>query len=586
MALKQLVRSLLGNSGCILLYEIKEEHIRLARHRDKTGKIQVIPLGGLGEIGKNCMAVQYGDEIVVIDAGLSFPDEEMLGIDIVIPDYTYLLENREKVKALLLTHGHEDHIGGVPYLLRNLEIPVFATRLTLGLVEGKLEEAGIPLPAGSRAVQAGEQIRLGHFLAEFIRVNHSIPDACAIALTTPVGTILHTGDFKFDQTPVDGQFTDYRRLTELGDKGLLALLADSTNAERPGFTPSERSVGANIDRIFREAKGRVLMATFASNVHRLQQAITSAARHGKKVAVIGRSMENTVNVALKLGYLTVPEGTLVTLDDLKRLPLQNQVILTTGSQGEPMSALTRMSVNDHKALEIIPGDTVLLAATPIPGNEKSVGRTINNLYRRGAEVIYDRSAGVHVSGHGAQEDQKLMINLTRPKFFMPVHGEYRMLLHHKRLAEACGIPAENIVVGENGTIFEFSPEGATASGKVTSGQVLVDGLGVGDVGNIVLRDRKQLSQDGILIVVVAMEKETGLIMGGPDIVSRGFVYVRESEGLLEEAKERVKNALYDTLERNVTEWAVLKSGVRDVLSKYLYEKTRRRPMILPIIMEV
>lgn len=558
----------------------------MARQRERNAKLLAIPLGGLGEIGKNCTAFQYGNEIVVIDAGLTFPEEEMLGIDIVIPDFTYLLENRDKVKALLLTHGHEDHIGGVSYLLRNLSIPIYATALTLGLVEGKLDEAGLHLHPESKVVKPGDQVRVGSFQAEFIRVNHSIPGACAIALTTPVGTILHTGDFKFDQTPVDGEPTDYARLTELGNKGLLALFADSTNAERPGFTPSERTVGVNIDRIFREAKGRVLMATFASNVHRLQQAITSAVRHGKKVAVVGRSMENTVNVALRLGYLQAPEGTIVTVDELKRLPLQNQVILTTGSQGEPMSALTRMSVNDHKTVEIIPGDTVLFSATPIPGNEKSVGRTVNNLYRRGAEVIYDRSAGVHVSGHGAQEEQKLMLNLTRPKFFVPVHGEYRMLLAHKRLAEACGVAAENILVGENGQVFEFTPDSAAMTGKVISGQVLVDGLGVGDVGNIVLRDRKQLSQDGILIVVVAMEKETGVIMGGPDIVSRGFVYVRESEGLLEEAKERVKNALYDTLERNVKEWAVLKSAVRDVLGKYLFEKTRRKPMILPIIMEV
>jgi ribonuclease J len=564
----------------------KEDVFHLARHRDKSQKLLVIPLGGLGEIGKNSMAVQYGNEIVIIDAGLAFPEEEMLGIDIVIPDFTYLLENKDKVKALLLTHGHEDHIGAVPYLLRNLDIPIYGTALTLGLVEGKLDEAGLTMHADSRVVKPGETLKVGTFTAEFIRVNHSIPGACAIALTTPVGTILHTGDFKFDQSPVDGEPTDYRRLTELGARGLLALLADSTNAERPGYTPSEKTVGGNIDRIFREAKGRILMATFASNVHRLQQAITSAVKHGKKVAVIGRSMENTVNVAMRLGYLQAPEGTIVTVEELKRFPLQNQVILTTGSQGEPMSALTRISVNDHKAVEIIPGDTVLLSATPIPGNEKSVGRTINNLYRRGAEVIHDRSAGIHVSGHGSQEEQKLMLNLTRPKFFVPCHGEYRMLLQHKKLAEQCGFPTENILIGENGNVFEFTADSAMVAGKVTSGQVLVDGLGVGDVGNIVLRDRKQLSQDGILIVVVAMEKETGLIMGGPDIVSRGFVYVRESEGLLDEAKERVKNALYDCLERNVTEWAVLKSGVRDVLGKYLYEKTRRRPMILPIIMEV
>ncbi|HEY8346350.1 MAG TPA: ribonuclease J [Symbiobacteriaceae bacterium] len=558
----------------------------MARGRERQGKLLAIPLGGLGEIGKNCMAFQYGNEIVVIDAGLAFPEEEMLGVDIVIPDFTYLLENREKVKALLLTHGHEDHIGGVPYLLRNLNIPIYATALTLGLVEEKLAEVGLSLHPASRVVKPGDRVRIGSFVAQFIRVNHSIPGSCAIALTTPVGTILHTGDFKFDQTPVDGEPSDYARLTELGNKGLLALFADSTNAERPGFTPSERTVGANIDRIFREAKGRILMATFASNVHRLQQAITCAVRYGRKVAVVGRSMENTVNVAMRLGYLHVPEGTIVPIEELKRLPLQNQVILTTGSQGEPMSALARMAVNDHKAVEIIPGDTVLFSATPIPGNEKSVGRTVDNLFRRGAEVIYDRSAGVHVSGHGSQEEQKLMLNLTRPKFFIPIHGEYRMLLSHKRLAEQCGIPPENILVGENGCVFELTPDSAAITGKVTSGQVLVDGLGVGDVGNIVLRDRKQLSQDGVVIVVMAMDRETGALMGGPDIVSRGFVYVRESEGLLEEARERVKNALYDTLERNITEWAVLKSAVRDVLSKYLYEKTRRRPMILPIIVEI
>lgn len=558
----------------------------MARHRERPHKLLVIPLGGLGEIGKNCMAVQYGNEIVVVDVGLAFPEEEMLGIDIVLPDFTYLLENRDKVKAVLLTHGHEDHIGGVSYLLRSLNVPVYGGSLTMGLVQGKLEEAGLQLHPNSRVTRAGEQLRIGSFVIEFIRVNHSIPDSFSIALTTPVGTIIHTGDFKFDHTPVDGQPTDFQRLAELGKKGVLALLSDSTNAERPGYTPSEKTVGANIDRVFRDAKGRVLMATFASNVHRLQQALTIAARHGKKVAVIGRSMENTVSVALRLGHLEVAEGTLVTVEELKRVPLHQQVILTTGSQGEPMSALTRMSVNDHRSIEIIPGDTVLLAATPIPGNEKSVGRTINNLYRRGAKVIYGRDVGVHVSGHASQEEQKLMINLTRPRFFVPVHGEYRMLLHHKRLGESLGIAPENILVGENGSVFEFTRDSATIAGKVTSGYVLVDGLGVGDVGNIVLRDRKQLSQDGILIVVVAMEKETGVIMGGPDIVSRGFVYVRESEGLLEEAKERVRSALYECLERNVTEWAVLKSGIRDALGKYLYEKTRRRPMILPIIMEV
>lgn len=558
----------------------------MARGRVRQGKLQVIPLGGLGEIGKNCTVLQYQDEILVIDCGLSFPDEEMLGVDIVIPDFTYLVENRQKVRALVVTHGHEDHIGGIPYLLRQLQVPIYGTRLTMGLIEGKLQEAGMKLPQGSRWVRAGETVKIGAFTVEFIRITHSIPDACALAIRTPVGTVVHTGDYKFDQTPVDGEFADYRRLSELGEQGVLVLLADSTNAERPGYTPSERVVGTRIDEIFRNARGRILMATFASNVHRLQQALDSAARWKKKVAVVGRSMENTVEVALKLGYLRDPGKVLVGLDELRRYPAHQQVILTTGSQGEPMSALTRISTNEHKGVEIQPGDLVVLAANPIPGNEKSVARTINNLYRRGAEVVYGPEAGVHASGHASQEEMKLMINLVRPKFFVPVHGEYRMLVHHSRLAQACGIPSENILIGENGTVFEFTRNSATIAGKVTSGQVLVDGLGVGDVGNIVLRDRKQLSQDGILIVVVALEKETGVILGGPDIVSRGFVYVRESEKLMEEAREKVKQVLLDALGRGTTEWAVLKSNVRDVLSKYLYDKTRRRPMILPIIMEV
>ena len=558
----------------------------MARQKEQQQKLQCIPLGGLGEIGKNCMAICCDDDIVVLDAGLAFPEEEMLGIDIVIPDYTYLQENRDRVRAVVLTHGHEDHIGGLPFLLRYLDVPVYGTRLTLGLVEGKLEEHGLVLHKKSKAVKPGESLQIGCFTVEWITVNHSIPDACSLALQTPVGTIVHTGDFKFDQTPVDGQVADYRRFSELGDAGVLALLSDSTGAERPGYTPSERVVGETIDRIFASVKGRVIMASFASNVHRLQQAFTTAHKYNKKVAVVGRSMENTVQVAMKYGYLNVPDGVLVEVEELKRFPASQQVVLSTGSQGEPMSALTRMSAGEHKAVEIIPGDTVLIAATPIPGNEKSVSRTVNNLYRRGAEVIYDPRSGVHVSGHGSQEEQKLMLNLVRPKFFVPVHGEFRHLTHHARLAHQVGIPTENILIGENGSIFEFSPDSAHLAGKVTSGQVLVDGLGVGDVGNVVLRDRKQLSQDGILIVAVVMEKETRVIMNGPDIVSRGFVYVRESEGLLEEARERVKGALYDCLERNVTEWAALKSAIRDVLGKYLYDKTRRRPMILPIIMEI
>lgn len=554
--------------------------------KERQQKLQCIPLGGLGEIGKNCMAIVSGDDIIVLDVGLSFPDEEMLGIDIVIPDFTFLQENKHKVRAVVLTHGHEDHIGGLPFLLRYLDVPVYGPRLCLGLVEGKLEEHGLVLHKDSRAVKVREHVQIGCFDVEWIRVNHSIADTCALAIRTPVGILVHTGDFKFDQTPVDGEVADYRRFTELGDEGVLALLSDSTGAERPGYTPSERVVGETIDRIFGSVKGRVIMATFASNVHRLQQAFNAAHKHNRRLAVVGRSMENTVNIAVKLGYVQVPEGTLVEVEELRRFPAGQQVILCTGSQGEPMSALTRMAGGEHKAVEIIPGDTVMISATAIPGNEKSVSRTVNNLYRRGAEVIYEARVGVHVSGHGSQEEQKLMLNLVRPRFFMPVHGEYRHLIHHARLAQSVGIPADHILIGENGTIFEFTRDSATIGGKVVSGQVMVDGLGVGDVGNIVLRDRKQLSQDGILMVAVVMEKETGLIMSGPDIVSRGFVYVRESEGLLEEAREKVKSVLYDCLEKKITEWAALKSAVRDVLGKYLYEKTRRRPMIMPIIMEI
>lgn len=559
----------------------------MPRNREKAQvKLLLIPLGGLGEIGKNSLAMQYGDDIIVIDAGLAFPEEEMLGIDIVIPDFTYLMEHRDKVRGVIITHGHEDHTGALPYLLKELDVPLYSTRLTLGLIEGKLEEAGMVMNRASQAVKPGESITIGCFRVDFFRVNHSIADAVGLAIRTPVGTIVHTGDFKFDQTPVDGEVTDFHKLTQLGREGVLALLSDSTNSERPGFTPSERVVGRTLDEVFRVAKQRVLVASFASNVHRIQQVIDAAHKHNRKVTVVGRSMENTVEVAMKLGYLKAPDGCIVQVDEIRRFSANQIAILTTGSQGEPMSALTRMSNADHKLIEIVPGDTVVIAATAVPGNEKSVARTINNLFRRGAEVIYESRSGVHVSGHASQEELKMMLNLIRPKFFVPVHGEYRHLVHHARLAEGMGIPRANVFIAENGGILEFTAQTGTIAGKVTSGQVLVDGLGVGDVGNIVLRDRKQLSQDGILIVVVALEKNTGMLVGGPDIVSRGFVYVRESESLLDEAKERVKSALEDVDERRVTEWAVIKSTVRDSLGKFLYERTRRRPMILPIIMEV
>lgn len=552
----------------------------------KTDKLQLIPLGGLGEIGKNMMVIKYGDSILVIDSGLKFPEEEMLGIDVVIPDITYLLENKEKVKGILLTHGHEDHIGALPYVLKQLNVPVYGTKLTLGLLQGKLKEHHILGGATLNTVKPRETVKIGPFEVEFVRVSHSIPDCMAIAIHTPMGIVLHTGDFKFDQTPVDGQVTDFQRFAELGDEGVLVLLSDSTNAERAGFTMSEKFVGKAFDENFREAEERIIIATFASNVHRLQQAITTASKYNRKVAIAGRSMVNVVSIASELGYLHIPDDMLIELEEVNRYPKNQIVILTTGSQGEPMSALTRMAMSDHKMVDILPGDTVIISATPIPGNEKLVARTVDHLFKQGANVIYESLSGIHVSGHPSQEELKLMINLVKPKFFFPVHGEYRHLIRHAQLAGEMGIDEENIFVGENGQIIEFTPNSCRFSGRVTSGRVLVDGLGVGDVGNIVLRDRKQLSQDGILIIVVTMNKETRQMVAGPDIVSRGFVYVRESEQLMDEAREKVKGTLEKCSEKGITEWAAIKSNVRDVLGKYLYDKTRRRPMILPIIMEV
>lgn len=549
-------------------------------------KIQIIPLGGLGEIGKNMTIVQYEKEILVIDAGLMFPEEDMPGIDIVIPDITYLKENRENVKAILLTHGHEDHIGALPYVLQEINVPLYGTKLTLGLVEGKLKENKIKKNIPMNVVNPLQTIKIGNFLVEFFRVNHSIPDSLGIAIHTPIGTVCHTGDFKFDQTPVDGKIADLHKLAELGSKGVLALLSDSTNAERMGYTMSEKVVGATIDEIFSMAKGRIIVATFASNIHRIQQVVDAAFKYDRKVAIVGRSMVNTVSIAANLGYINLPENMILELDEVSRLPKNKIVIITTGSQGEPMSALTRMAMSEHKKLEIIPGDTVLIAATPIPGNEKLVARTIDHLFKQGADVIYEKISGVHVSGHASQEELKLMINLVKPKYFIPVHGEYRHLIHHANLAKEVGIPEENIFIAENGRIIEFTKDGARFSGKVTAGKVLVDGLGVGDVGNIVLRDRKQLAQDGIMIVVVTIDKETTEVVAGPDIISRGFVYVRESEQLIEQAKDIVKQELKKCQEEKITEWSSIKTEVRDALGKFLFEQTRRRPMILPIIMEV
>lgn len=548
-------------------------------------KLQIIPLGGLGEVGKNMTVFRYGDDIIVVDAGLMFPEDDMLGIDLVIPDFSYLMENKEKVRAIFITHGHEDHIGALPFVLKELEVPVYGTPLALGIMQGKLKEKGIS-NADLHPIKPGDEFVVGPFVLGFIRVNHSIADSVAIYIRTPVGTILHTGDYKIDHTPVDGQVTGFNKFAELGDEGVLVMLADSTNAERPGFTKSERSVGAAFDEKFRAAQNRIIVATFSSNVHRLQQAIDAAQKYGRKVAVVGRSMVNVVGIATELGYLKVVEGLLIDISEINNYPPNQIVILTTGSQGEPMSALTRMAMADHRKVEIVPGDTVMISATPIPGNEKMVARTVDYLFKQGADVIYDSSSGIHVSGHGSQEELKLMINLVRPRYFIPVHGEYRMLKVHARLAQEVGIPKANIFLAENGSVLEFTADSGNLNGKVNAGVLLVDGLGVGDIGNIVMRDRRQLSQDGILIAVIAMDKENGCLVSGPEIVSRGFVYVRESEQLMEEAKNKIQEAL-DRCESNGTsDWGTIKNSVREILGKFLYEKTRRRPMIMPIILEV
>lgn len=548
-------------------------------------KLQIIPLGGLGEIGKNMTVIRVDDEILIVDAGLMFPDESMLGVDLVIPDITYLIENKDKIKAIVLTHGHEDHIGGIPYVLKRINVPVYGTRLTLGILEGRLKENGVD-SGNLHSVMQGDIINVGCFSVGFIRVNHSIPDAVALSIKTPVGMIVHTGDFKFDYTPVDGKMTDFRRLSDLGNKGVLVMLADSTNSEREGHTPSESTVGAAFDKAFHKARGRIIVATFSSNVQRIQQVIDTAVRYKRHVAVLGRSMVNVVGISLDLGYLTAPKGTIIDIDEIHRYRMEQVVIVTTGSQGEPMSALTRMSVSDHRKVGIVPGDTVIISATPIPGNEKLVSKTIDNLMKLGADVIYGRNQGIHVSGHGSREELKLMNNLVRPKFFVPVHGEYHHLIQHARLARELGMAKENIFISENGQILEFTRDKGQVAGKVQAGMIMVDGLGVGDVGNIVLRDRRQLSQDGILIIAFTMNRQTNRVVSGPDIVSRGFVYVRESEALMEEARARVQQALDRCEDENVKEWSAIKANVRDALGRYLFDKTRRRPMILPIIMEI
>ena len=548
-------------------------------------RLQIIPLGGLGEIGKNMMAIRYQDTIVVIDAGLMFPEDELLGIDVVIPDISFLVENRDKVKAILLTHGHEDHVGALPYVLKEINPPIYGSKLTLGIVEGKLKEHNLD-NVQLNIVRPRDSIKVGPFEIEFFRVSHSIPDAMGIAIHTPLGIIFHTGDFKIDQTPVDGQVIDFRKMAELGEKGVLVMLSDSTNADRKGFTQSEKVVGNTFDDLFGRCEGRIIVTTFASNVHRIQQVITTAEKYGRKVSIVGRSMVNNIKISSQLGYIDIAEDTLIEMEEINKYPPEKVVIATTGSQGEPMSALTRMATADHRWVGIKPGDTVIISATPIPGNEKLVTKTIDLLFKQGAEVIYEKEAGVHVSGHASQEELKLILNIIKPRYFIPVHGEYHHLMKHAKIAESLGIPRSRIFVAENGQIIEISKKKAHVAGKVTAGKVLVDGLGVGDVGNIVLRDRRQLSQDGIMIVVVSITKENGEVVSGPDIVTRGFVYVRESEQLIENAKAKVREAMEQCQRKNITEWAVIKSQIRDKLGKHLYEKTGRRPMIMPIIMEI
>lgn len=548
-------------------------------------RIRIIPLGGLNEIGKNMLVIEVNDEIVVIDCGLAFPEDEMLGVDLVIPDISYLIKNKEKVKALILTHGHEDHIGAIPYVLRDLNIPIYGTKLTLGLVEIKLIEFGIDLNSVKLfTVRAGDVISFNNMRIEFIRTTHSIADSVAVAIHTPLGPIVHTGDFKVDFTPIEGEPIDLIRFAELGKQGVLALLCDSTNAERPGFTLSEKTVGATFDRIFSQAQGRVIVATFSSHIHRVQQVINSAEKQGRKICVLGRSMVNVVNKALELGYLKMPDGMLIDVDEIDNYPLNKIVLITTGSQGEPMSALSRMASAEHKKVGIIPGDVVIISAAPIPGNEKFVNRVINDLFKQGAQVIYEDIDDIHVSGHACQEEIKLIHNLTRPKYSIPVHGEFKHLIHHAKLAMELG--EKNVFVLENGKVLEITKDGAKVVGMVQAGNVLVDGLGVGDVGNVVLRDRRHLAQDGLFIVVLTIDSSTRDVLSGPDIITRGFIYIKESEPLIEEAKRVIKDVLYFCNKNDITEPNAIKVILKDNLRNFLFEKTRRNPMIIPIITEI
>lgn len=551
-----------------------------------TEKLRLIPLGGLGEVGKNMMVVEYGSDIIIIDAGLMFPDEEMFGVDLVIPDTSYLNDKKQNIRGIFITHGHEDHTGSLPYVLPMLDFPpVYATRLTQGLINVKLKEHRLLDKVALNVVEAGERIEAGACAVEIVRVNHSVPDAVALAVHTPAGTIVHTGDYKFDHTPVNGEPADFGTLARLGNEGVLVMMGDSTRVESPGYTPSERVINDSFDKIFANAPGRIIIATFASLLSRVQQTIDTAERYDRRVALVGRSMVNNVQMALELGYLRMPQGMLIRAEDVKQFQPEQVVLICTGSQGEPTSALTRIANQDHRLIRIQSGDTVILSATPVPGNERMVNRTINNLFRQGAEVYYQAIANVHVSGHAAQEEQKLMLSLLRPKFFLPIHGEYRQLVLHAKLAYSLSMSEEHILVAEDGDIIEVTEDEFKVAGHTTCGNVFVDGLGVGDIGQIVLRDRQVLAQDGILMIVLTVDKETGQPLAGPDIVSRGFVYMRDSEELLEDAREQVLNSFIG-LDGHASDWSFVKDKIRHTLSEFLYEQTHRRPMILPVVMEV
>ncbi|TFE26324.1 ribonuclease J [Cohnella luojiensis] len=554
----------------------------------KETMLSIVALGGVNEIGKNMYVVQYADDIVVIDCGSKFPDESLLGIDVIVPDISFLLENQDKVRALVVTHGHEDHIGGIPYILKQMNMPIYATGLTLGLIEGKLREHGLLRDSELHHINSDSEIDLGSMTLSFFSTNHSIPDCLGIAFHTPEGTVVHTGDFKFDLTPVNEQYADIHKMADLGKNGVLALLSESTNAERPGFTPSERLVGEHIEEAFIKATQKIFISTFASNVHRLQQVIDAAVKTNRKIALLGRSMVNVVSIASSLGYLKMAEEMLIEATEVNKYEPHRIVVLCTGSQGEPMAALSRLASSNHRQVEVLRGDTVILAATPIPGNERNVARIVDNLFELGAKVIYGSGTvtGMHVSGHASQDELKLMLTLMKPKYFIPIHGEFRMMHQHRLLAEAVGVESDNIFILKNGDVVDIQNQVASQSRKIPTGNTLVDGLGIGDVGNVVLRDRKHLSEDGILIVVITLSKADGKILSGPDTISRGFVYVRESEGLIEEVNRITVTEVQKLLEENVSQWNVYKQSIKESIGRFLFAKTKRRPMILPIIIQI